>query len=125
MPGFVIEYNRRTHAGQVTEFPSSREATEFRLALEAGRTDHDIEIAAVSSKSLETLKQTHSRYFGKLDEVIRRHVDENFPKGVSVPTGVSEDEAIRSVQEQFQKAGFGCPEETARRLVQEAWRRAG
>jgi hypothetical protein len=63
MPGFVIEYNRRTHTRHVTEFQSAREATEYRLELEAVRTDHDIEIAAVSSKSLETLKQTHSRYF--------------------------------------------------------------
>jgi hypothetical protein len=124
MPGFVIEYNRRTHEGQVTEFPSSREATEHRLELEAERDDHDVEIAAVSSKSLETLKQTHSRYFGKLHELVQRHVDENFPKGVSVPTGVSEDEAIRAVQEQFQEAGFACPEETARMIVQEAWHRA-
>jgi hypothetical protein len=125
MPGFVIEYNRRTHEGQVTEFPSSREATAHRLELEAGRADHDVEIAAVSSKSLETLKQTHSRYFGsKLEEVIQRHVDDNFPEGVNVPTDVSEDDAVRVVQEQFQEAGFECPEETARNLVQEAWRRA-
>jgi hypothetical protein len=67
MPGFVIEYNRRTHAHHITEFGSSREAMEHRLALEAGRTDLNIEIAAVSSKSLETLKQTHSRYFGGED----------------------------------------------------------
>jgi hypothetical protein len=63
MPGFVIEYNRRTRARHVTEFQSAREAMEYRLVLEAGPTDHDIEIAAVSSKSLETLQQTHSRYF--------------------------------------------------------------
>ena len=36
---------------------------EHRLALEADRTDLNIEIATVSSKSLDTLKQTHSRYF--------------------------------------------------------------
>jgi hypothetical protein len=54
---------------------------------------------------------------------IQRYVDDNFPKGVSVPTGVSEEEAIRSVQEQF--PGFLCPEETARGIVREAWRRAG
>lgn len=53
---------------------------------------------------------------------IQRYVDDNFPKGVRVPTGVSEDEAIRSVQEQF--PGFTCPEEAARRIVHEAWRRA-
>ena len=53
---------------------------------------------------------------------IQRYVDDNFPKGVRVPTGVSEEEAVRSVQEQF--SGFVCPEETARRIVREAWRRA-
>jgi hypothetical protein len=63
MPGFVIEYNRRTRAHCVTEFASLHEAMEYRLALEAGRTDLDVEIAALSSKSLETLQQTHSRYF--------------------------------------------------------------
>jgi hypothetical protein len=56
---------------------------------------------------------------------VRSYINENFPKGVNVPTGVSEDEAIRSVQEQFKEAGFECPEETARGIVQEAWRRAG
>lgn len=63
MPSFVIEYNRRTHARHVTEFASAREAMGYRLVLESAREDHDIEIAAVSSKSLETLQQTHSRYF--------------------------------------------------------------
>jgi len=60
-----------------------------------------------------------------LGDDIKRYVDDKFPKGVSVPTGVSEDEAIRSVQEQFRQPGFGCQEETARGLVHEAWRRAG
>jgi hypothetical protein len=58
-----------------------------------------------------------------LGDDIQRYVDDNFPKGVSVPTGVSEDEAIRAVQKQFH--GFTCPEATARRIVREAWRRAG
>lgn len=60
-----------------------------------------------------------------LADDIKRYVNDNFPEGVSVPTGVSEDEASRSIQEQFRTAGFGCPEETARGLVHEAWRRAG
>jgi hypothetical protein len=60
-----------------------------------------------------------------LGDDIQRHLDDNFPKGVSVPLGVDEDEAIRSVQEQFTDAGFGCPEEAARGLVHEAWRRVG
>lgn len=56
------------------------------------------------------------------DDAIQKYLDENLPKGISVPVGVSEDEAIRSVQEQFH--GFRCPEETARSIVREAWRRA-
>jgi hypothetical protein len=40
-----------------------------------------------------------------------------FPEGVSVPTGVSEDEAVQAVQDQFTVAGFDCPEEQARDLV--------
>ena len=63
LPAFVVEYNRRTRVRHVTEFGSSREAMDHRLALEADRTDLNIEIATVSSKSLDTLKQTHSRYF--------------------------------------------------------------
>jgi hypothetical protein len=63
MAGFVIEYNRRTHQRRVTEFATAREAMKYRLELEAVRTDGNIEIAALSSKSLDTLKSTHSRYF--------------------------------------------------------------
>ena len=45
------------------------------------------------------------------------------PKRVSVPTPeeATEDEAIRSVQKQFETAGFDCPEDTARELVQAAY----
>jgi hypothetical protein len=60
-----------------------------------------------------------------LGDEIRRHIEKTFPKGVSVPTDCGEDDAIRSVQEQFGKAGYACPEQKAREIVQEAWRRAG
>jgi hypothetical protein len=63
MAGFVIEYNRRTHGRRVTEFATPHEAMQYRLTLEAQRTDLDIEIASLASKSLDTLKRTHSRYF--------------------------------------------------------------
>ena len=36
------------------------------------------------------------------DEVanaVERHVKENFPKGISVPAGVSDDEAVRAVHQ--------------------------
>jgi len=48
---------------------------------------------------------------------IRQKIQEMFPEGVSVPTGVSEDEAVQAVQDQFTVAGFDCPEEQARDLV--------
>ena len=55
---------------------------------------------------------------------IRRHIEDTFPKGVRVPTGVSEDVAIRRVQAQFHQAGYECPEQKARELVHEGWRTA-
>jgi hypothetical protein len=40
---------------------------------------------------------------------------------IVVPTGVSEDEAVQMVQEQFSEAGFECPDDRAREIVREAW----
>jgi hypothetical protein len=59
-----------------------------------------------------------------LGDEIERYIREHFAEGVFVPAGGSEDDAIRTVQEQFDDAGLECSEETARGLVQEAWRRA-
>jgi hypothetical protein len=66
MPGFVIQYNRRTGASEVTAFDGEgghREALKMRLRLDAERVDDEIEIVSVVSDSLETVRQTHSRYF--------------------------------------------------------------
>jgi hypothetical protein len=63
MPGYVIEFNRRTRERRVREFADHREAMRCRLRLEADRSDEDVEIAALISDSLETLQRTHSRYF--------------------------------------------------------------
>lgn len=59
-----------------------------------------------------------------LGDEIERYIEEHFPGGVYVPAGGNENDAIRSVQEQFDDAGLECSEETARGLVQDAWRRA-
>jgi hypothetical protein len=59
-----------------------------------------------------------------LDHLIEQYFEEHVAAGVQVPINVSEDDAMRSVQEQFDDAGFDCSEETARGLVHEAWRRA-
>jgi hypothetical protein len=63
MPGYVIEFNRRTRDRRVHEFADHREAMRYRLELEGRRHDADIEIAALISDSLEALQRTHSRYF--------------------------------------------------------------
>lgn len=63
MPGYVIEFNRRTRERRVHQFVDHREAMRYRLQLEAQREDEDVEIAALISDSLETLRRTHSRYF--------------------------------------------------------------
>jgi hypothetical protein len=63
MPGYVIEFNRRTRERRVHEFVDHRDAMRCRLQLEAERENCDVEIAALISDSLETLQRTHSRYF--------------------------------------------------------------
>lgn len=63
MPGYVIEFNRRTRERRVHEFEDHRDAMRYRLLLEGQRQDEDIEIAALISDSLEALQRTHSRYF--------------------------------------------------------------
>lgn len=58
-----------------------------------------------------------------ISKSIKKHVDDNFPEGVSVPgpDGADEDDAVRVVQKQFKEAGFDCPRDTAREVVQHAW----
>lgn len=66
MPGFVIQYNRRTGKSRVTAFDEDgghRAALKLRLQLESERIDDDVEIVSVVSDSLETVRRTHSRYF--------------------------------------------------------------
>lgn len=66
MPAFVIEYNRRTGEHKVTPFmerDGHRSAFQERLRLERSRVDADVEIVSLIGDSLDTIKQTHSRYF--------------------------------------------------------------
>lgn len=63
MRRFVIEFHRKTGARRVTEFENIREAIAFRIERERLRESEDIEVVALSSKSLESLMRTHSRYF--------------------------------------------------------------
>jgi hypothetical protein len=45
---------------------------------------------------------------------IQRHIHEDFPTGVNVPTGVTEDAAVLAVQRQFQESGFSAEPVLAR-----------
>jgi hypothetical protein len=71
MPGFLIQYNRRTGAHEVTSFTEDRgyqEAIKARMRLEKDREDMDVEIVSLMGDSLETIKRTHSRYFQTDDQ---------------------------------------------------------
>lgn len=66
MAGFLIQYNRRTRASYITEYLEAdghRQAMRRRLELEREPRDADVEIVALASDSLETVRRTHSRYF--------------------------------------------------------------
>lgn len=66
MAGFVIEYNRKTGERRLTEFRGEdghKAAFRYRLRLEAEREDRDWEIVSLNSDSLQTIEQTHARYF--------------------------------------------------------------
>ncbi len=51
---------------------------------------------------------------------LRRHIYRTFPEGVSVPQDITEDEAIRAVQQQFTDAGYDMPSDSARNIVRRA-----
>lgn len=66
MPGYVVEYNRKSRDWKVTEFPGPdghRAAMRRRIELEESRQDPDIEIVSLNSDSLDTVRKTHARYF--------------------------------------------------------------
>ena len=68
MRRFVIEFHRKTGARRVTEFDSIQQAISYRIERERLRERGDIEVVALSSKSLESLMRTHSRYFAGKDQ---------------------------------------------------------
>jgi len=63
MKTFVISYRRTTGAVEYTEFADFAEAFKLRHRLESENSDPDVEIVALTSKSLDMIKQTHRRYF--------------------------------------------------------------
>lgn len=63
MPGYLIEYNRRTGSVNVEHFESLRVATIERLKRDRVNLDEDLELVTVASRSEDQLKKSHSRYF--------------------------------------------------------------
>ncbi|MBF6300441.1 hypothetical protein IU459_23260 [Nocardia amamiensis] len=68
MSGFLVLYKRQSGEYQIVEYDGSegdRAALDHRLLLESeGKFAEDkFEIAVLSADSLESVKETHSRYF--------------------------------------------------------------
>jgi hypothetical protein len=73
MRSFLVVYNRRTGANDVREFPvgQGREAIRARFQEErTHRTDPDIEVVVLGSRSREELMKTHSRYFRSARQIV-------------------------------------------------------
>lgn len=66
MTYFLLVYNRSKGelVGEPKDFQGHTEALQARFQAEARTSDPDIEIVVLGGESIESLMQTHSRYFG-------------------------------------------------------------
>ena len=65
MPGFLVQYHRKSGEVHVEKFDSHKQAIQKRIALESNVTDDDTEIVVIGSPDEQTLKESHSRYFAR------------------------------------------------------------
>lgn len=87
MSGFLVLYQRHTGDHQVLEFPGDdghRESLRRRLDLERDwylqAERHNVEICSLSSDSLDSIRQTHSRYFdGRQVDLLERFFTDRGP----------------------------------------------
>lgn len=63
MPGFLLQYHRRSGEVHVEKFDSLKQAIQKRVALESNVTDDDTEIVFIVSPDEQMLRKSHSRYF--------------------------------------------------------------
>ena len=63
MPGFLLEYHRKSSEVHVEKFDSLKQAIQKRVALESNVTDDDTEIVVIVSPDEQMLRKSHSRYF--------------------------------------------------------------
>lgn len=69
MSSFVIVYDLVSGRSKIQEFAGAhagKRALERRLEIESDSSDR-LEVVAVRSESIETLEETHSRYFASGD----------------------------------------------------------
>jgi hypothetical protein len=71
MKAFLIEHDRRTRRTKVREYKNNTEAFAELRVLEAEREDH-VEVVLMFADSEEDLRNTHSRYFYGMRELVRR-----------------------------------------------------
>ena len=65
MPGFLVQYHRKSGEVHVKKFDSHKQAIQKRIALESNVTDDDTEIVVIGSPDEQTLRESHSRYFAR------------------------------------------------------------
>jgi hypothetical protein len=73
MRSFLVVYNRRTGSNSVREFPPGHGREAIRARFEAERqhrSNPDIEVVVLGSRSREELLKTHSRYFRSAREIL-------------------------------------------------------
>lgn len=63
MPGFLIQYHRKSGEVHVEKFDSPERAIQKRVALESTTTDDDVEIVVIVSPNEQMLRKSHLRYF--------------------------------------------------------------
>jgi hypothetical protein len=67
---FLLEYHRPSgELRTLVEYSDGHEAMEHRFALERDN-DRDVEVVVLCAESLDTIKQTHSRYFWRNPDVV-------------------------------------------------------
>lgn len=65
MPGFLIQYHRKSGEVHVEKFDSPKRAIQKCVALESTTTDDDVEIVVIVSPNEQMLRKSHSRYFAR------------------------------------------------------------
>ena len=81
MKAFLIEHDRHTRHTVVRSFDDNTEALAALRLAEATREEH-VEVVLMFAESEEHLRNTHSRYFYGMKELVRRGWYANVGPGV-------------------------------------------